>query len=219
MTKKERAGQIIRRLKQLHPEAQMILNYKNNWELLVAVMLSAQSTDKQVNKVTGKLFRKYRKLSDYAGASRKTLEQDIKSIGLYRTKARNIMAAARMLGDEYGGVVPRTLKELIRLPGVGRKTAHVVLGNAYGLVEGIAVDTHVRRLTQSFGLTPSADPKKIEQDLMRLFPKKEWFHLTYLFIDYGRAHCPARCRHTDCPLQQYIVRRRPQQKNPKVSEL
>ena len=208
MTKKERAGVIIRRLKKLHPEARMILNYANNWQLCVAVMLSAQSTDKQVNKVTAGLFKKYRRLSDYARADVGQMEQDIKSIGLYRSKARNIIAAARMLEKEYRGFVPRTIKELIRLPGIGRKTANVVLGNAYGLVEGIAVDTHVKRLARNFGLTNSTDPKKIERELMRLVPKEDWFRLTYLFIDYGRASCPARCKHEKCPLREFVAQRR-----------
>ena len=179
-------------LKKLFPRARMALNYGNNWELLVAVMLSAQCTDKKVNEVTARLFKKYPTLDSYAKARPLQFEKDIYSTGFYRNKAKNIIAAARMIKEKFGGHVPYMMTELLELPGVARKTANVVLGNAYGVVEGIAVDTHVRRFARKFDLTDSADPKKIEQDLIRLFPKKEWFLLTYRLIEYGRTICTAR---------------------------
>lgn len=190
--RKKRAQKIIKKLKQLFPNAKMVLNYGNNWELLVAVVLSAQCTDKMVNKVTEKLFKKYKTLNDYVRANRREFERDIKSTGFYRNKAKNILAAAKMVKEKFGGKLPRTMEEILTIPGVARKTANVVLGNAYGVVEGIAVDTHVRRLSIKLGLTNHNDPNKIEQDLMKLLPKKEWFRFTYLMIEYGRAVCSAR---------------------------
>lgn len=190
--RKARARKFLRALKKLVPNARMVLHYSNNLELLVAVMLSAQCTDKQVNKVTEKLFKKYKTLDDYVRARPKEFEKDIYSTGFYRNKTRHILGAAKMLKKEFGGEVPRTMAEMVLLPGVSRKTANVVLGNAYGVVEGIAVDTHVRRLALRMGLTTERDPKKIERDLMQLLPKKEWFRFTYLMIEYGRQYCPAR---------------------------
>lgn len=195
--RKKLAVKIVQALKQLFPNAKIVLKYKNNWELLVAVVLSAQCTDKKVNEVTEKLFKKYRSLDDYVKASQKEFEQDIKSAGFYRNKAKNILAAAKMIKEKFGGKVPRTMQEMLQLPGVARKTANVVLGNAYGIVEGIAVDTHVARLSQKLGLSDYKDPVKIERDLMELVPKKDWFFLTYGLIEYGRHICPAR-RHKDC---------------------
>lgn len=192
---------MLRMLKKLFPKTGMALRYGNNWELLVAVVLSAQCTDKKVNEVTEKLFTKYRTLDAYARADRKEFENDIRPTGFYRNKAKNILAAARMVKERFGGKIPRTMEEMIAIPGVARKTANVVLGNAYGIVEGIAVDTHVRRLARLHGLTDHSDPVKIERDLMEIVPKKEWFLLTYRFIDYGRAYCPARAHdHARCPL-------------------
>lgn len=199
--RKTRAKKIIAKLKQLFPNAGMTLRYKNNWELLVAVMLSAQCTDKRVNIVTEKLFKKYKKLGDYARASQEEFEKDIRSTGFYRNKAKNILAAAKMVQSEFKGKIPNTMENMLKIPGVARKTANVVLGNAYGVVEGIAVDTHVRRFALKFNLTDHRDPKRIEKDLMRIIPKKDWFTSTYLFIEYGRNICPARkhdCR--DHPL-------------------
>lgn len=195
--RKKRALKIVAELKKLFPEAKIVLKYSNNWELLVAVILSAQCTDKKVNEVTAKLFKKYRTLADYlkASVSKRTVsefEQDIKQCGFYHAKARNILAIARIVRDEYKGKIPKTMEEIDALPGVARKTANVVLGNAYGIVEGIAVDTHVIRLSQKLGLTSHEDPVKIERDLMKLLPKKEWFDFTYRLIDYGRGVCPAR---------------------------
>jgi len=180
----------------------MMLRYGNNWELLVAVMLSAQCTDKKVNEVTAKLFKKYRSLDDYVRARQKDFEQDIYSTGFYRNKAKNILKAAKLVKNKFGCKLPKTMKEMLTLPGVARKTANVVLGNAYGVIEGIAVDTHVRRLAKRFGLTKHNDPVKIERDLMELIPKKDWFKTTYLFIEYGRKYCTAKPHnHAACPLQ------------------
>jgi endonuclease-3 len=194
--RKIRAAKIVRELKKLFPAAKIALRYGNTWELLVAVMLSAQCTDKKVNEVTEKLFRKYRTLDEYVRADRAEFERDIRSTGFYRQKAKNILAAARIIKEKFGGKVPRTMEELLTLPGVARKTANIVLGNAYGIVEGIAVDTHVRRLARKFDLVDSDDQEKIEQELMKLLQKKEWFPFTYRMIEYGRTICPAR-RH-DC---------------------
>ncbi|MCH7604478.1 endonuclease III [Patescibacteria group bacterium] len=190
--RKKRTARIVKELKKLFPKAKIVLNYSNNWELLVSVILSAQCTDVMVNKVTEKLFKKYRTLDDYVQADSREFEQDIKSTGFYRNKAKNILAAAQIIKKEFGGKVPDIMEDILTLPGVARKTANVVLGNAYGIVEGIAVDTHVRRLSQKLGLTDYSDPDKIERDLMQLLPKKEWFNFTYRLIEYGRHICPAR---------------------------
>ncbi|MDP2664695.1 MAG: endonuclease III [bacterium] len=190
--RKKRAAKIVQKLKKLFPKAKIVLQYSNNWELLVAVILSAQCTDKKVNEVTVKLFKKYRTLNDYLDAKQEEFEQDIRQCGFYHNKAKNILAAGKVIKEKYGGKVPKTMEEIDALPGVARKTANVVLGNAYGVVEGIAVDTHVMRLSQKLGLTDSNNPVKIEQDLMKLLPKKEWFDFTYRLIDYGRGVCTAR---------------------------
>ncbi|MBI1971615.1 MAG: endonuclease III [Candidatus Wildermuthbacteria bacterium] len=194
--RKKRAARIIKKLKELFPRAGIVLRYGSNWELLVAVILSAQCTDKKVNEVTARLFKKYRTLGDYVKAAPREFEKDIHSCGFFRNKTRNILAIARILQQRFGGKVPRTMEELLTLPGVARKTANVVLGNAYGVVEGIAVDTHVRRISQKLGLTSHSDPVKIEQDLMKLIPKKDWFFFTYGMIEYGRTYCSA--RNHDC---------------------
>lgn len=207
--RRQRARAVIAKLKKLFPNAGIVLKYSNHWELLVAVILSAQCTDKQVNKVTAKLFKKYRSLDDYVRASARRLairkfEQDIKPCGYYRMKAKHILAAARAIKEKHGGRVPKTMSELVALPGVGRKTANVVLGNAYNVVEGIAVDTHVRRLAYRFGLTDHHDPARIERDLMQIVPRKDWFTLTYLLIEYGRKYCVARAHnHGACPLKEF----------------
>ncbi|XKT75154.1 MAG: endonuclease III [Patescibacteria group bacterium UBA2103] len=190
--RKVRAKNLIKKLKSIFPEAGMILKYSNNWELVVAVALSAQCTDKMVNKVTEKLFKKYKKLDDYVRADLKEFEQDIKSTGFYKNKAKNILAAAKVVKEDFDGKIPKTIEEMITIPGVGRKTANVVLGNAYGIVEGIAVDTHVKRFAIRFDLTDHTTPEKIEKDLMEVIPKKDWFNFTYLAIEYGRNIAPAR---------------------------
>ncbi|MBI3304805.1 endonuclease III [Candidatus Parcubacteria bacterium] len=190
--KKTRAAEVIRRLKHAFPKAGIVLRYSNNWELLVAVILSAQCTDKKVNEVTDKLFRKYRTLKDYVRADPSEFAHDIRPTGFYRNKAKNILSAAKLIEKKFSGKVPRTMVDLLEVPGVARKTANVVLGNAYGVVEGIAVDTHVRRLSQRLGFTRFDDPVKIEQDLMGLIPRRDWFKTTYLLIEHGRATCQAK---------------------------
>ncbi len=198
---RKRAQVALSVLKKIVPRARITLRYGNNWQLLVAVILSAQCTDKKVNEVTAKLFKKYRSLDDYVRADRKEFERAIHSTGFYRAKTKNILAAAKLIKERFGGKLPKTMTEMLTVPGVARKTANVVLGNAYGVVEGIAVDTHVRRLAKRYGLTTHDDPVKIERDLMALYPKKEWFSLTYRLIDYGRKYCPARPHdHAVCPL-------------------
>ncbi|MBI1999024.1 MAG: endonuclease III, partial [Parcubacteria group bacterium] len=177
--------------------------YSNNWELFVAVVLSAQCTDKKVNEVTENLFKKYRTLDDYADAPLETFAADIRPTGFYRAKAKNILASAKKMKQEFGGRVPRTMNEILTLPGIARKSANVILGNAYGVVEGIAVDTHVMRLSQRFGLTKERTPEKIERDLMEIMPKKEWFGFTYRLIEYGRTYCPARTCPPDHPLKDF----------------
>lgn len=196
------AAQINVELTKLFPHAGMMLNFSNHWELVLAVSLSAQCTDKKVNEVTARLFKKYPTLDDYVHADLKEFEQDIFQTGFYHQKAKNALAAARVLRDRFGGVVPNTMEELMELPGVGRKTANVVLGNAFGIAVGIAVDTHVRRLARVFGLTKNTDPEKIEQDLMKVIPQNEWFRTTYLYIEYGRRYCVARPHtHENCPVK------------------
>lgn len=203
--RKKKASRIVKKLKELFPESTIALHYVTNWELLVAVELSAQCTDKKVNEVTAKLFKKYRKLDDYVNADPQEFEQDIKSTGFYHNKAKNILAAAKMVKERFGGRVPQTMKEMLEIPGVARKTANVVLGMAYGVVEGIAVDTHVIRLSNLLGLTDQKDPVKIERDLMEILPKEEWVGFTYRLIDYGRKYCPARPHdHATCPLHAII---------------
>lgn len=202
---KKKVEIILVALKHLFPQARIALQYKNNWELLVAVQLSAQCTDKKVNEVTEKLFKKYPTLNDYAQADPKEFEKDIHATGFFRQKTKNILAAAKIVQKQYNGKVPRTMAEILALPGVARKTANVVLGNAYGVVEGIAVDTHVRRLSLLLGLTKHKDPVKIEQDLMNIVPRKEWFDFTYRLIEYGRKYCVARKHdHEACPLTQKL---------------
>lgn len=207
---KKRAQIILNALKKKYPNAGIILNYSNNFELLVAVILSAQTTDIQVNKVTATLFPKFRKSNEkyrngyikyrilklprkevveivnFAYTDLSNLEDNIKSIGLYKNKTKNIGMASQILLDKYKGVIPKSINELTKLPGVGRKTANVVLWNAYGIVEGIAVDTHVKRLSQKYGFSKNSNPDKIEKDLMALFYKKDWPQITYLLIEHGR---------------------------------
>ena len=203
---KRRAEKIIKFLRKLLPDARIALKYSNNWELFVAVVLSAQCTDKKVNEVTEKLFKKYRKLDNYVRARRSEFEKDIRPTGFYRNKAKSILAAAKVIKNRWSGKLPRTMAEMLTIPGVGRKSANVILGNAYGVVEGIAVDTHVKRLARKLALTNETDPVKIERDLMQIVPKKNWFKFTYLLIDYGRKYCTARPhKHEECPLTKALV--------------
>jgi len=192
MSEEQRVKAIIAELRRLYPDARCTLDFSNPLELLVATILSAQCTDERVNLVTRSLFKKYRTAADYAVARPEELEQDIKSTGFYKNKAKNIRAAAQMLVERYHGEVPRTMAELIELPGVARKTANVVLGNAYGIVDGIVVDTHVSRLARRLGLTDQQDPAKIERDLMAKVPREDWLDLSHLLIYHGRAICQAR---------------------------
>ena len=209
---------VLALLEKHYPHARIVLRYGNPWELLVAVILSAQCTDVMVNKVTEKLFATYRSLDAFVRADIKEFEQDIRSTGFYHNKAKNILAAAKLVKEKFHGSVPKTMEELLTIPGVARKTANVVLGNAYGVVEGIAVDTHVLRLSQRLRLVDldkiegkkrfsfarpglaklkgidykkDADPVKIERELMAVIPQKDWFKTTYLLIDHGRAVCKA----------------------------
>jgi len=183
---------IIKLLKKAYPDAKIALNYSNPLELLIATMLSAQCTDERVNQVTKLLFKKYRTVEDYAKADLKELEADIRSTGFYHNKARNIKNSCIMIVEQFNSKVPDKMEDLLQLPGVARKTANIVLSNAYGVVEGIAVDTHVSRLAQRLGLTGKRDPEKIEEDLMNLVPRSEWFAFTYLLIDHGRKICHAK---------------------------
>lgn len=200
--RKEKAKKIASLLKKFFPRAEIALKYSNNWELLVAVMLSAQCTDKKVNEVTAELFKKYRVLDDYINVSREEFEKDIYSTGFFRAKARHILATAKIIKEQYGGKVPNTMENLLTLPGVARKTANIVLGNGYGIIEGIAVDTHVKRLSRLLGLTNETDPDKIEKDLMAILSRSEWFNFTYRLIEYGRIYCPAHSHnHARCPLE------------------
>lgn len=201
---KVKAGKIIIDLKKIFPKSEIALKFSNNWELYVAVVLSAQCTDKKVNEVTEKLFKKYKKFEDYLKINLSEFEQDIKSTGFYHNKAKSILTGAKFLKDHFKGTLPKTMSEMLTIPGVGRKTANVILGNAYDVVEGIAVDTHVIRLSEKLGLTDETDPVKIERDLMKIVPKKEWFSLTYRLIDYGRNYCVARPHiNQNCPLFKY----------------
>ena len=223
---KEYAQKIFTILKEHYPKAKMILTWGNNFELLVAIILSAQCTDKKVNEVTEVLFPKYRKLHldtkiyknifknitseiqeiiNFAEIPLETLEQDIKPTGFYHNKAKNIKKAAKIVLQQHKGILPKSITELVSIPGVGRKTANVFLGNAYHIYEGVAVDTHVSKQSQLLGLTQEKTPEKIEQDLMKLFDKKDWFPLTYLLIDHGRNMRKRKelrvfCRKTSCLL-------------------
>lgn len=204
---KARFAVIARVLKKLFPHAKIMLTFSNPWELLVAVQLSAQCTDKKVNEVTPRLFKKYRTLADYVRAARAEFEKDIYQTGFYRNKSKNILAAAKYIAAYHKGKLPRTMEEMVKVPGIGRKSANVILGNAYGVVEGIAVDTHVMRLARALGLSDHKDPVKIERDLMAIIPKKDWFITTYRFIDYGRNYCPARPHdHANCPLTKALAK-------------
>ena len=187
-----RALKIIELLEKEHPDAKVALHYSNPLELLMATILSAQSTDETINKVTETLFKKYTKPEDYASADLKELEQDIRSTGFYHNKAKNLQNSAKMLVEKYNSQVPKTMEELVKLPGVARKTANIVLTNAFGVVAGVAVDTHVRRLAQRLGLTENSNPDKIEKDLMRIVPKDKWMRITDLLIFHGRRVCTAK---------------------------
>jgi endonuclease-3 len=199
---KKRAGKITSQLKRAYPDARCSLNFSTPLELLIATILSAQCTDERVNIVTLELFEKYPRAEDYVRAVPAELERDIHSTGFFRNKAKAIQGACRMICDEHGGRVPETLEELIALPGVARKTANVVLGNAFGIASGVVVDTHVSRVSQRLRLTAHEQPEKIERDLIELVPRKDWIIFPHLLIAHGRAICKARtplC--AECPVE------------------
>lgn len=192
INKSEQAKEIIKRLKKEYPDAHCALNYTNPFELLIATILSAQCTDVRVNKVTADLFRKYRNPADYIKVPQEELEQDIRSTGFFRNKAKNIQAACEKIINDFNGEIPADMEKLLTLNGVARKTANVVLGNAFGIASGVVVDTHVRRLSNRLGLTEQQDPVKIEQELNELVPKKNWVMFPHWLIWHGRAICKAR---------------------------
>ena len=201
---KARVRKVIARLKRAYPDAKCSLNHSNAFELLIATILSAQCTDARVNIVTQDLFRKYRKPDDYLNVSPKELQQDIRTTGFFRNKATSIQGTAKMLKEEYGGEVPQTMDELLELPGVARKTANVVLGNAFDIHAGVVVDTHVTRLSHRLDFSQQKTAEKIEQDLIPIVPKKDWVIFPHLFIAHGRAICKARsplCE--ECPIEKF----------------
>lgn len=189
---REKAGKIYTILKRTYPGSHTALEHKGPWELLVATILSAQCTDARVNKVTPSLFRKYPAPEDIARARKTDLEKIIRSTGFYHNKATNIINAARVITEKYKGMVPRSMEKLVELPGVARKTANIVLYHSFGIIDGIAVDTHVKRLSYRMGLTLNTDPVKIERDLMAIFDRKEWGELSDTLIQHGRTVCKAR---------------------------
>ncbi len=202
MDKKKQAAEIIKRLKKEYAGTpQTALTFSTPFQLLAATILSAQTTDIQVNKVTATLFRKYPAIEDFANTTPEKLAQDVASVNFYKNKARNINNAAKMVLTQFNGEVPRSMEELVLLPGVARKTANIVLSSAFGINDGIAVDTHVKRLAYRLGLTKHEDPVKIENDLMLLAPRKEWGNLSHLLIFHGRAVCQAKKpKHDQCVL-------------------
>lgn len=199
--RKELAAAINKQLNSLYGSPKTMLTYESPWQLLVSVILSAQCTDKKVNEVTPRLFARYPTIHDFLTADPKDVEKLIFQTGFYRAKTKNILGAARVVHEVYRDEIPRTMKEMLIIPGVARKTANVVLGNAYGVVEGMAIDTHMIRLSQKLGLTNQHNPVKIERDLMKLLPQDQWFAFTYRLINYGREYCVARKHdHEHCPL-------------------
>ena len=190
--KKVRVLEIIKRLKEHYPGAKCSLNFKTAHQLMVATILSAQCTDERVNIVTKDLFKKYRSIKDFAAADLAELERDVKTTGFFRNKAKSIKLSAQQLLEEHGGKIPKTLDELVKLAGVGRKTGSVILGAGYGMAEGVVVDTHVGRISRLLGLTREKDPVKVERDLMKILPEEDWIVWSHLLIDHGRALCIAR---------------------------
>ncbi|HTK05801.1 MAG TPA: endonuclease III [Ktedonobacteraceae bacterium] len=200
----EQVNAILEELAHLYPTARYDLNFSTPLELFVATQLAAQCTDARVNAVTQTLFQKYRSAEDYANASLEEFEQDIKAITFFRNKAKNIRAACQVLVQRHQGEVPQSMAEMVMLPGVARKTANVILGNAFGISDGIIIDTHVGRLARRFGWSQSEDPVKVEQDMMKLIPRTGWLNVAHRMIYHGRAVCPARKPHcAQCTLAQY----------------
>jgi endonuclease-3 len=199
--RKVRLNRILSELDKLFPNATCALHHKNAWQLLVATILSAQCTDERVNKVTPELFKKYPTIKDFANASQEELAQDIRSTGFFNNKAKSLIGAARKILSGYKGQVPRTMEELLEVPGAARKTANVVLGTAYGIPSGIVVDTHVQRIAHRLDLTKNTDPVKIERDLMKIVPEEKWILFSHQVIHFGRQVCVARKpRCADCPV-------------------
>ncbi|MGA8029208.1 MAG: endonuclease III [Bryobacteraceae bacterium] len=199
--RKARLNRILEELDKLFPQATCALHHNNAWQLLVATILSAQCTDERVNKVTPELFKKYPAMQDFSSASQDELAQDIRSTGFFNNKARSLIGAARKILSDYRGSVPRTMEELLSVPGAARKTANVVLGTAYGIPSGIVVDTHVQRISHRLDLTRNTDPVKIEQDLMKVIPTEKWILFSHQVIHFGRQICIARKpRCFSCPL-------------------
>ena len=205
---KKRAVIVAKELERLYPTIKMALNWKTHWQLLLAIMLSAQTTDKQVNVVTKDLFKKYKSVQDYADANIATFQKDISSIGLYRNKGKNAVTAAKMIVAQHKGRVPKTMEDLVALPGVGRKTANVFLAAAHGITVGIAVDTHVTRLARQFGLTKESTPTKIEKDLMAVLPAKYWRYFTTRMVQYGRDYSPAKNKNHDDPISKKLEQKK-----------
>jgi endonuclease-3 len=209
MDKKEKVLEIIKRLEKRYPDVKTALNFNTPLDLLVATILSAQTTDVNVNRVTEKLFKKYKTAKDYADIPIEELQDDIKSINFYKNKANYIKNLAEELLKKFNGEVPKTMQELVTLPGVGRKTANIVLWNAYGINEGVAVDTHVKRISKLLGLTENTDPEKIEQDLMKITPREQWGKISHLLIMLGREICKAKSPDCQkCPLNDICPNRR-----------
>lgn len=190
--RKERVAKILETLDRMYPGATCALSHRTPWELLVATILSAQCTDKRVNEVTPGLFAKYPTVADFAHASQEEMAEDIRSTGFFNNKAKSVIGAARKVLSDFGGVVPKTMEEMLSIPGAARKTANVVLGTAYGIPAGVVVDTHVQRIAQRLDLTRNTEPVKIEQDLMKTIPKDRWISFSHQVILHGRALCVAR---------------------------
>ena len=202
LSAKERIPDIIKILRKHYPATCTALHFETPLQILVATILSAQCTDVRVNMITPSLFKKYPTAREFARARQEELEQEIRSTGFFRNKAKNIIAAAQMMCADFGGKVPDTMEDLIKLPGVARKTANIVLSSGYKKAEGIAVDTHVKRLSERLGLSTKTNPEKIEQDLLTLVPKKDWLDFNYLLVNHGRAICIARKpKCLECPVQ------------------
>ena len=207
MSIKERANKVIKILKREYPNAECSLSFKNPIQMLVSTILSAQCTDKRVNQITKDLFKKYKTAKDYANANQKNFEKAIRSTGFYRNKAENIINACKIIVKKHNGKVPKKMEELLELPGVARKTANIVLSNSYGVVVGIPVDTHMKRVNYRLGLTKNTDPNKIEKDLMQIIPRKQWHKYSYLIINHGRKICKAPTPYcSKCPLDKLCPR-------------
>ncbi len=203
--KRKKAALIVKKLKELFPKVKTALNYSNNFELLSAVIMSAQCTDKRVNIVTESLFKKYKSIESFARADLKIFEKEIRSTGFYRNKAKNIINCAKIILKNYKGKIPDSMEELLKLPGIARKSANIILYLTTGKIAGVAVDTHVKRLSKVLGLTDNADPVKIEKDLMQILPKEEWMDFSFRLVDYGRKYCSARNHnHDECPITKLV---------------